>query len=265
MTEQRSESHSDTIHEVVENTASTSREGETASNLATTLGEMNKNMSEIAGILLQMRTKRGKLPRQEFSDPEHDSESELNQPKRKKDDSAEANSEDNLSIHAEEDLDVDQDILKLTEQTQATGQKKRETPGDDDESKLLQKLASQLDDDEATGEKVQKELAEIAQKRWGKTLTSAKMKTFVDKYKAPENCTGIKGSKVNTEIWSQLNNKKRSADLNLSNMQQTIRKIIFANLQTTNALLGNPTGESLLSKVLGPQVESLAMLMLRRK
>lgn len=42
-------------------------------------------------------------------------------------------------------------------------------------------------------------------------------------------------------------------------MQQTIRKVICANLQTTNLLLSNPTGECNW-KIFEPQVEWLAML-----
>lgn len=91
-------------------------------------------------------------------------------------------SDDNLSLHAEDDLDVNKDVHTLTKQSKATGQKEREASASET---LLQELANQLDDDEATGDKIKTELAQIAQKRWGKTLAAAKIKFFAEKYKMP--------------------------------------------------------------------------------
>ena len=143
----------------------------------------------------------------------------------------------------------------LTERSKATGQKDGENPNDN----ILKQLSSQLDEDEATGGKIEAELAQIAEKRWGKSLAPAKIKALADKYKCPENCPSIRGTKVNTEIWTQLNSHKRSGDLALSNMQQTIRKVINANLQVTNLVLESPTGKPN-KKIFEPQIESLAML-----
>ena len=88
----------------------------------------------------------------------------------------------------------------LTECSKATGQKERENR--DKETKILQDFANSLDEDDATGDKIQQELADIALKRWGKKLYSDKIKSFSDKYKQPQNCSGIKGIKVKPEIWS---------------------------------------------------------------
>ena len=48
------------------------------------------------------------------------------------------------------------------------------------------------------------QLADIATKRWGKKLSSGKLKNLHDKYKRPENCADIKATKVNPEIQNQL-------------------------------------------------------------
>ena len=88
------------------------------------------------------------------------------------------------------------------------------------------------------------QLADIATKRWGKKLSSDKLKNLLDKYKRPENCADIKATKVNTKIWNQLNPNKRKVGLKLSNMQQVVRKVIFATLQTTNVLLQNAPGSA---------------------
>ena len=88
------------------------------------------------------------------------------------------------------------------------------------------------------------QLADIATKRWGKKLSSDKLKNLLDKYKRPENCVDIKATKVNPEIWNQLNPNKRKVDLQLSNMHQVVRKVTFATLQTTNVLLQNAFGST---------------------
>ena len=42
---------------------------------------------------------------------------------------------------------------------------------------------------------------------------------------------------MNTEIWNQLSAQKKKTDLQLSNIQQTTRKLLFVNLQITNMLM----------------------------
>ena len=148
--------------------------------------------------------------------------------------------------------------LKCSPSVQRPPAKKgRETPAK--ETQLLQDCANSLDEDDATGDKIQQELADIALKRWGKKLSSDKIKSFSDKYKQPQNCSDIKGIKVNPEIWSQLNAKKKKIDLKISILQQVIRKITFATLQTTNVLVQNPTGLEN-NKIMVEQVDTIAML-----
>lgn len=103
------------------------------------------------------------------------------------------------------------------------------------------------------------QLADIATKRWGKKFSSDKLKTLLDKYKRPENCEDIKATKVNPEIWNQLNPNKRKVDLQLSNMQQVVRKATFGTLQTTNVLLQNASG-STNSNLIIQSVDVVALL-----
>ena len=91
-------------------------------------------------------------------------------------------SDDDLSLHAQDDLD-DEDLKLLTEQSSATGQA-RETPVP--EAKILQDIANGFEDDDATGGKIMQQLADIATKRQGKKLSSDKLKNLLDKYKRPE-------------------------------------------------------------------------------
>lgn len=103
------------------------------------------------------------------------------------------------------------------------------------------------------------QLADLATKRWGKKLSSEKLKNLLDKYKRPENCEDIKATKVNPEIWNQLSANKRKVDLQLSNMQQVVREVTFATLQTTNVLLQNAS-ISLSSNLIMQSVDVVALL-----
>ena len=129
----------------------------------------------------------------------------------------------------------------FTAQLSATGQA-RETPVP--EAKILQDIANGFEDDDGTGDKIMQQLADMATKLWGKKLCSEKLKRLLEKYKRPENCVDIKGTKINPDIWNQLKPSKRKIDLQLSNMQQVVRKVTFATPQTTNVLLQKASGSA---------------------
>lgn len=73
-------------------------------------------------------------------------------------------------------------------------------------------------EDDATGDEIQFKFADIAKQRWGKRLSSEKIKSLVKQYKQPRNCYHITGIKVNPEIGSHFDSKKRKADLKISNL-----------------------------------------------
>ncbi|XP_068704245.1 uncharacterized protein [Montipora foliosa] len=233
--------------------------------LALSLDNMNNNMGKMASLLAKLCEKPAPderpqgLKRQSTSAVSDNSDSEPEETSYKSGKRRRylSPSDDNISLHASDDLDEADDIQMLTECSKATGQKEREIPAK--ETQFLQDFANSLDQDDATGDKIQQELADIALKRWGKKLSSDKIKNFSDKYKQPQNCPDIKSVKVNPEIWSQLNAKKKKTDLNISNLQQVIRKITFATLQTTNVLIQNPTGLEN-NKIMAKQVDTVAML-----
>ena len=103
------------------------------------------------------------------------------------------------------------------------------------------------------------QLAGIATQRWEKKLSSDKLKNLLDQYKRPENCVDIKATKVNPEIWNQLNPNKRKVDLQMFNMQHVVRKVTVATLQTTNVLLQNASG-STNSNLITQSVDIVAFL-----
>ena len=85
--------------------------------------------------------------------------------------------DDDLNLHGRDDLD-DEDLKLLTEQSSATGQA-RETPVP--EAKILGDTANGFKDDDATSNKIMQQLADIAAKRWGKKVSSDKLKNLLDK------------------------------------------------------------------------------------
>ena len=106
---------------------------------------------------------------------------------------------------------------------------------------------------------VQQQLADIANKRCGKHLDPEKIKSLTERYKMPENCSDIIPIKVNNEIWIQLTPSKRKIDLQLSNIQQTVRKVAVTILQTANELLPKTKKEA--NKNLATRsVDAIAML-----
>jgi hypothetical protein len=159
-----------------------------------------------------------------------------------------------IDVHASDDDSVSADINLLTEpQSQQVTDQKNE------DNSVLKELSDLLDEDETTGPAIQKQLAEIADKRWGAKLTPEKIKTLTERYNTPENITSMIPTKVNNEIWSLLSSAKKKMDLQLSNLQQTLRKVAVSVLQTGDELLPQTTG-SVNKNLASRSVDALAML-----
>lgn len=169
--------------------------------------------------------------------------------KRKRPNHSDADAE--ISIHASDSWDEEDDIRQLT--------KRNEKGLSKSQPSLLDDLAQSLDDDEVPGEKIDTKLADIAQKRWGKKLKTEKLKDILDKYKRPENCQTLTNTKVNPEIWAKLSKEKKGNDLQLQYIQQTLLKATLATLQTANALI-QTDAKGDLSKLITQSVDSIAML-----
>ena len=124
---------------------------------------------------------------------------------------------------------------------------------------LLKELDESLDQKEAIGPPVQKQLAEITNKRWGQNLTPERVKMLKARYSTPGNCTNMIPIKVNSEIWKQLTSAKRKTDLQLSNLQETVRRVATAILQTADELLPQ-TKDDVAKNLAARSIDSVAML-----
>ena len=114
------------------------------------------------------------------------------------------------SIHASEnEMEENYKTLEFTEPT------KKVTDPDNNESDEIpmKKLAESLDENEATGENVKRQLEDIVSKRWGEKLSPEKIKDLSGKYKTPANCTDLVTVRTENEIGVQLNACQKKADL----------------------------------------------------
>ena len=200
----------------------------THKHILNTLNNIDQTMGQIAGLIAKLcedrrpsgrkRSKRSADPPSDADESEsrHEHHTRRSNSKRARENNP---SDDSLSLHAQDDLD-DEDLKLLTERSSATGQA-RKTPVP--EAKIIQDIANCFEDDDATGDKIVQQLVDIATKRWGKKLSSDKLKNLLDKYKRPKNCEDIKATKVNPEIWNQLNPNKRKVDLQGRVVQSLIK------------------------------------------
>ena len=142
--------------------------------------EITHNMGQMADLMAKMYTKFGnddlghlhnmtKLPPDESECS--DSQGEFENKRRK----SFRSEQDRLSLHADEDGDEpDNDIDNLLNEQSVKVNDKTTT----DEDTLLRDLAKTFDVEEATGNDIKQQLADIANKRWGKKLHAEKNKTY---------------------------------------------------------------------------------------
>ena len=107
----------------------------------------------------------------------------------------------------------------------------------EEELELLKSLDADVTDDEIVGATINQSLANIASKQWGITLPNDELKALLAKHAKPENCADISTLRVNPEIWDQMNNFKRKADLRVSNIQQALQKATFGILKASDRLV----------------------------
>ena len=91
--------------------------------------------------------------------------------------------------------------------------------GAEDHNEILKELTATFRDEDKKGPPINKQLAEMANKRWGKKLEQEKMSSLLTKYDPPKNCVDITVTRVNSEIWQSLNSFRKKADLRLANLQ----------------------------------------------
>ncbi len=81
-------------------------------------------------------------------------------------------------------------------------------------------MSNELVSNGKTGSAVNKQLADIVSKRWGKQLPQEKIKALCEKYICPNSFIQMHPKiKVNKEVWAFLLADKKSTDVRISNIQ----------------------------------------------
>ena len=140
---------------------------------------------------------------------------------------------DAISVTASED-----EVQNLLDGvSRGSSHKNDNNEGAEDHDEILKELTATFRDEDKKGPPINKQLAEMANKRWGKKLEQEKMSSLLTKYDPPENCVDITVTRVNSEIWQSLNSFRKKADLRLANLQQAFQKATFATLTNADKLL----------------------------
>ena len=79
----------------------------------------------------------------------------------------------------------------------------------EDNDEILKELTATFRDEDKKGPPISKQLAEMANKQWGKKLEQDKMSSLLGKYDTPENCVDKTVTRVNPEIWQSLTLSER--------------------------------------------------------
>ena len=112
-----------------------------------------------------------------------------------------------------------------------------ESKESDDDEELLKEIEQEYDCTDKTGPDVNKNLANIINKRYTGKLTENKLKEKLELYARPGNCEKLKAPEVNHEIWGKLKTPQKTRDLRMTNVQKTVIKATVAVAEVTNELL----------------------------
>lgn len=146
---------------------------DTNKHILNSLNNIVQTMGQMAGLIAKFCKDRrpcGRKRSKRSADPPSDTEESKSEhehhphPTNSKRAQENTQSDDDLSLHAQDDLD-DEDLKLLTEQSSATGQA-RETPIP--EAKIFQDIAKGFEDDDATGNKIMQQLSDTATKIGGR-------------------------------------------------------------------------------------------------
>ncbi|CAB4013925.1 Hypothetical predicted protein [Paramuricea clavata] len=94
--------------------------------------------------------------------------------------------------------------------------------GNDDEKEfgvILDSVVQELDE-EQLGPAVSEKLAQVINKTLRSKLSEEKLKEKQNAYPRPQNCESLETTRVNPEIWAQLQSSTRSRDIRLQKVQK---------------------------------------------
>ncbi|CAB4006980.1 Hypothetical predicted protein [Paramuricea clavata] len=121
------------------------------------------------------------------------------------------------------------DVAVLLGESQPQG----ENSGNDNEKEfgaILDSVVQELDE-EQLGPAVSEKLAEVINKTLRSKLSEEKLKEKQNAYPRPQNCESLETTRVNPEIWAQLQSSTRSRDIRLQKVQSVLLKGLLPLVQ----------------------------------
>ena len=94
-----------------------------------------------------------------------------------------------------------------------------ESKESDDDEELLKEIEQEYDCTDKMGPDVNKNLANIINKRYTGKLTENKLKEKLELYARPGNFEKLKAPEVNHEIWGKLKTPQKTRDLRMANVR----------------------------------------------
>ena len=163
----------------------------------------------------------------------------------------ESEHDDRVSLHADDDRELARNLNNIL----GTNKESEDENSDFGLKGLIQELTIQ---DEEIGEKINKGLADIANKVWQNPNAFEKFKTKMETYKKPQNCSDFLVKKCNKEIWQErMNAQHRNKDLKVQKVQGTFLKGAFAICEVTNTLINLKNNKDISGKELGLQLSNV--------
>ena len=166
------------------------------------------------------------------------------------DDESEQEYNDRVSLHADHDSELAGNLNNIL------GTNKESE--DEDSGSGLKGLTQELDKNEETEEKINKDLADIANKVWQNPNAFEKFKTKMKTYKKPQNCSDLLVEKYNKEIWQErMNAHGRNKDLKVQKFQGAVLKGAFGICEVTNTLINLKNNKDISGKELRFQLPNV--------
>lgn len=103
---------------------------------------------------------------------------------------------------------------------------------------LISKLTITLQLTEHVGPAIDRDLASLMDKIIREKASEDKMTDLKKQHQSPENCSTLSETKVNQDVWNNLDESVRSTDLKFQKVQKSLVKGIIINVTEVNKMMG---------------------------
>ncbi|CAB4005586.1 Tyrosine- kinase Tec [Paramuricea clavata] len=150
------------------------------------------------------------------------------------------------------------DVAVLLAESQPQG----ENSGNDNEKEfgaILDSVVQELDE-EQLGPDVSEKLAQVINKTLRSKLSEEKLKEKQNAYPRPQNCESLETTRVNPEIWAQLQSSTRSRDIRLQKVQSLLLKGLLPLVQLLENCRQSDDRSTDKGKIIKPALDSVSLV-----